>query len=215
MEGSMTAHHVKEATQHDECRITDTIVLAFGADPAARWLYPEPQRYLQHFPAFVRAFGGQAFACRTAQFTDDARGASLWLPPGVHPNDEALIELIRGTVPESEQESLLAVFDEIGNYHPDEPHWYLPMIGVDPTQQRKGHGSALLEHALRICDQDGIPAYLESSNPSNIPLYRRHGFEMLGTIQIGTSPPITPMVRQRSSSSSRRPGDGACLGRFQ
>ena len=100
------------------------------------------------------------------------------------------------TVPEQDQETLFAVFEQMGQYHPDEPHWYLPLIGVDPAQQGKGYGSALLKYALRRCDEDGSPADSESSNPKNIPLYRRHGFEVLGTIQVGSSPPITPMLRR-------------------
>ena len=81
-------------------------------------------------------------------------------------------------------------------YHPREPHWYLPFIGVDPSQQGKGYGSALMKHTLDACDRDHAAAYLESSNPKNVPLYERHGFELLGTIQAGTSPPIFPMLRK-------------------
>jgi ribosomal protein S18 acetylase RimI-like enzyme len=84
----------------------------------------------------------------------------------------------------------------MGRYHPSEPHWYLPMLGVDPSQQGKGFGSALLQHALIQCDRDTKLAYLESSNPKNIPIYERHGFELLGTIQVGTSPSIFPMLRR-------------------
>jgi ribosomal protein S18 acetylase RimI-like enzyme len=83
----------------------------------------------------------------------------------------------------------------MAGYHPAEPHWYLPLIGVDPTHQNRGYGSALLRHALLQCDRDHVAAYLESSNPANIPLYERHGFTVLGTIQVGSSPPITPMLR--------------------
>jgi hypothetical protein len=53
-----------------------------------------------------------------------------------------------------------------------------------------------MRHALIPCDRDQIPAYLESSNPDNIPLYQQHGFELLGTIQAGASPPLFPMLRQ-------------------
>ena len=82
------------------------------------------------------------------------------------------------------------------SYHPKEPHWYLPLIGVEAIHQGHGYGSALMEHALVPCDQDQTLAYLESSNPRNISLYQRHGFEILGTIQVGTSPPLFPMVRK-------------------
>jgi ribosomal protein S18 acetylase RimI-like enzyme len=88
------------------------------------------------------------------------------------------------------------LFEKMGSYHPTEPHWYLPLIGVEPTKQGRGCGSALLRHALERIDRDGGIAYLESTNPANIPLYRRHGFEVVGTIQVGDSPPLYPMVRR-------------------
>jgi ribosomal protein S18 acetylase RimI-like enzyme len=78
---------------------------------------------------------------------------------------------------------------------PIEPHGYLPPIRVDPAHQRKGYGSMLLHHALSECDWDHVAAYLESSNPANVLLYQRHGFEVLDTIQVGSSPPIFPMLR--------------------
>ncbi|MGH6833122.1 MAG: GNAT family N-acetyltransferase, partial [Methyloceanibacter sp.] len=79
---------------------------------------------------------------------------------------------------------------------PKEPHWYLPLIGTDPAKQGNGYGSALLRHALAICDREKMPAYLEATSARNVPLYQRHGFEALGTIQVGSSPPITPMLRK-------------------
>jgi hypothetical protein len=41
-----------------------------------------------------------------------------------------------------------------------------------------------------------MPAYLEATSARNLPLYQRHGFEALGTIQAGDSPVITPMLRR-------------------
>lgn len=93
------------------------------------------------------------------------------------------------------QKDAVALFEQMGRYHPQEPHWYLPFIGVDPFHQGKGYGSALMQNALIPCDRGQTLAYLESSNPKNISLYERHGFELLGTIQVGTSPPIFPMLR--------------------
>jgi hypothetical protein len=37
---------------------------------------------------------------------------------------------------------------------------------------------------------------MESTNPANIPLYRRHGFEMIGQIQVDDAPPLFPMLRR-------------------
>ena len=187
---------IKTATASDEAPTIDIVVLAFSADPAARWAWPEPQQYLQHFPSFVKAFGGNAFAHGSGYYVDDYAGAALWLPPDVHPDEEALFTLLQRTIPRQLQKDFFAVFEQMGRYHPREPHWYLPLIGVDPPQQGKGYGAALLQHALLPCDRDNKLAYLEATSRKSIPLYERHGFEVLGTIQVGASPPIFPMLRK-------------------
>jgi ribosomal protein S18 acetylase RimI-like enzyme len=184
------------ATASDEASIIDVLVRANWADPAARWVWPDSQRFLMYFPSFVRAFGGKAFAHGSAYYIDGYIGAALWLPPDVHTDENALIALLQRTVSDQIQKDVFAVFEQMGRYHPNEPHWYLPLMGVDPSQQSKGFGSALLQHILIQFDRNNKLAYLESSNPRNIPLYKRHGFELLGTIQTGTSPSISPMLRR-------------------
>jgi GNAT superfamily N-acetyltransferase len=144
----------------------------------------------------VRAFGGKAFELGTADCAADCAAAALWLPPGVSPDEEAMGAIVQQSVAEERIGELLAVLEQMGRYHPAEPHWYLPLIGVDPAQQGKGYGSALPQHAPARCDRDGKPAYLESANPANLPLYERHGFEVLGTIQSGASPTLWPMLRK-------------------
>jgi ribosomal protein S18 acetylase RimI-like enzyme len=193
---TMTVPKIKSATTTDEAALIAVITLAFSTDPAARWIYPDPHQYLTHFPPFVRAFGGKAFAHESAYYMDGYAGAALWLPPGVQPDKDTLGSLIQNTVSEWDRGDLFAVLEQMGSYHPKEPHWYLPLIGVEAIHQGHGYGSVLMEHALRPCDRDQTLAYLESSNPRNLSLYQRHGFEILGTIQVGTSPPLFPMLRR-------------------
>lgn len=192
----MTMPIIRTATASDEAAVIDAMMLAFSADPATRWTWSNPREYVAHFPPFARAFGGGAFTHGSAYLVDGYTGAALWLPPGVEPDEDALIELLQITASERSQQHAFQVFEEMGRYHPSEPHWYLPLMGVDPFHQGNGLGSALMKHALAPCDRDQTLAYLESSNPKNIPLYERHGFELLGTVQAGTSPPIFPMLRK-------------------
>lgn len=188
---------IRAATASDEAAVFDVIVLAFSADPVARWTWSDPQQYLVNFSGFARAFGSGAFAHGSAYVADEnAAGAALWLPPGVEPDEAVLIELLQSTASKQSQQHAFQVFAEMGRYHPTEPHWYLPLMGVDPFRQGQGLGSALMKHALVACDHDSCLAYLESTNPKNVPLYQRHGFELLGTIQVGTSPPLFPMLRK-------------------
>jgi ribosomal protein S18 acetylase RimI-like enzyme len=191
----MTTVAINNSAALDEQHVIDVIVLAFSADPAVRRMFPDSTQYLRYFPKFVKAFGGKAFRHGTAYHIDDFLGAALWLPPDVHPDDEPLAVLIEETVAEPVRQEVFAVIEQMASYHPRERHWYLPLIGVDPIQQGKGLGSALMRHALIRCDREKKLAYLESSNPKNIPLYEREGFERIGTIQAGTWPPLYPMVR--------------------
>src|SRR5215207_1926334 len=167
------SRNIRAAMLADEPRVAELIVSAFETDPAARWMYPDIWDYRVHFAEFMRVFGGRAFASGTAHVLQDFAGAALWLPPGVSPDDEGVMAFIVDTTPKELQASLMAVFEEMSSYHPTEAHWHLPLIGVHPF--------------LRTCDEQGLPAYLESSNPENIPLYERHGFEVLGKIRVGSS----------------------------
>ena len=192
----MTTPAVRAGAAAEIDAVSGIITLAFSADPMARWSLPRPDTYLAVMPAVVLAFGGRAFEQQTAYVADEGRGAALWLPPGVEPDGETLTDLMQRHAPADVLPDLMGVFEQMGRYHPVEPHWYLPLIGVDPACQGQGHGSALMRHALEQCDAQRLPAYLESSNPRNVPLYLRHGFEIMGSIQVGSSPPLTPMLRK-------------------
>lgn len=176
-------------------RAVSVITMAFAADPVARWMWPEADDYLSYFPEFTRLFGGPSFAHATAHHTDDFSGAALWVPPFAHTDDEPLLDFLKRTIAPEKLASFFNVLEQMGNYHPTTPHWYLPMIGVDPAHQNRGIGGALLRPTLDICDRDGVPAYLESSNPRNISLYERLGFEAIGRIQAGSCPALVPMIR--------------------
>jgi ribosomal protein S18 acetylase RimI-like enzyme len=207
----MSIVKIKTATAADKGPAIRTITHAFSADPVARWFYPDAQHYRENFPGFVEAFAGAALEHGSADCVDNYAGAALWLPPGVHPDEKALFTLVQNTIPEPDRAEVFALLEQMESRHPAEPHWYLPMIGVDPAQQRKGYGSALLKHALERCDSDDKLAYLESSSLKNLPLYERHGFELLGTIQVGSSPPLFPMLRRpRRFTTAERAVAGKC-----
>ncbi|HEX5185909.1 MAG TPA: GNAT family N-acetyltransferase [Nitrososphaeraceae archaeon] len=192
----MTKPFVKTATDLDKTTVIDALKLAFVADPATRWVWPDTQKYLSNFSSFAKAFGGKAFEYNSAHFIGNYNGAALWLPPNVHPDVDQLIALLQNSGSEDAKRDGPEVFEKMSSYHPNEPHWYLPLLGVDPLYHGKGLGSLLIQHAIAVCVLDENFAYLESSNPKNIPFYERHGFELLGKIQVNTSPPIFPMLRK-------------------
>ena len=179
----------------DQARAIAALTMAFANDPAVRWLFPEARQYLRHFPDFAWAFAGRAFDHGTVDNLEDHSAAALWLPPNVVPDEAAVGEVLQAGVSEARLAEVFAVLEQMGAFHPTEPHWYLPMIGVDPSEQGSGCGSALLRRGLARCDAAGLPAYLESTSLRNVPLYERFGFNAVGQIKSRNSPPIIPMVR--------------------
>jgi GNAT superfamily N-acetyltransferase len=172
-----------------------TLVSAFVADPAERWLYPEPEQYFAHFPRFVEAFGGRAFDEGAAWQLEHFAAVSLWLPPGIEADGDAVLDVLAATVAPALHEDLFAVLAQMAQAHPIYPHWYLPWFGVDAARQGSGLGAQLLSYCLTLVDATNQPAYLESTNPRNVPFYERHGFHVTGTAQAGSSPTLVLMTR--------------------
>ena len=185
------------ASATDRDRALQTIALGFLADPVCRWTWPDATTHLAAMPMFAAAFGGKAFEHGSAYIANEGRAAALWLPPGIDPDGDRIEALFAATSPPDVLDDVGSVFAQMDACHPkDRPCWHLALIAADPAYMNRGLGAALLKHALRRCDEDGSIAYLETTNPRNISLYERHGFEVVGKIQAGASPTLYPMIRE-------------------
>jgi GNAT superfamily N-acetyltransferase len=191
----MAGYNVRVADASEQDAVLGALMLAFSTDPCMRYALAKASVFVSVFKPFAMGMGGAAFEHGSAWLAEDGAAAALWLPPGVEQDGEAIgAALAEVAVPEK-QPTLDRVVEGMSHFHPHEPHWYLPLLGVDPARQGQGLGSAILKASLARCDAEGLPAYLESSNPKNVPLYERHGFEVLGVIQPGDFPPMHPMLR--------------------
>jgi GNAT superfamily N-acetyltransferase len=179
----------------DQARVIATLVSAFLEDPVERWLFPEAQEYLAHFPEFVAAFGGRAFEQQTVWRLGDFDAVALWIPPGSEPDADAIVDVLSQNVAAERHEDTFSVLEQMDAAHPRNPHWYLPWLGVDRMHQGTGLGGQLLGQCLDVVDADHLPAFLETPNPRTIPFYERHGFAVTSTAQAGTCPPVTSMLR--------------------
>ena len=202
MQSILTPFEATRVSAGAQSKAIDVLTLAFASDPICRWCWPGAGEFLNGFPAFTRAFGGRAFAAGSAYQVAGCAGAALWLSPDVEPDEAGVAAVIRDSVPAGLRESLSSLMEQMGRHHPIVPHWYLPLIGVEPVHQGLGLGSALMQPILQRCDAEGLPAYLESTNPRNIPFYERLGFRRVGVIRAGTSPTVLPMVREAQAQGS-------------
>ena len=88
-------------------RALSTLVLAFAADPHLRWLFPDAQQYLEHFPDVLQSFAGVAFAGDTVWQIEDLGALALWLPPGATPDTDATVAVFETSVPAEKLTDLL------------------------------------------------------------------------------------------------------------
>ncbi|MEP6390135.1 MAG: GNAT family N-acetyltransferase [Halioglobus sp.] len=165
---------------------------SFEHDPVMNWVIPSTALYQDFFYLIVR----EIYLKRGIAHVDEAgRGASLWLPPDEQfelPPQWSLFKLMaqlvlrKGFRPLAHMREQGALF---AKHRPREPHFYLQFVGCTQTHQGEGVGSALLKHGTDLCDEQSSPAYLESSNEINVPLYERHGFEVIAQEPVGTNAP--------------------------
>jgi ribosomal protein S18 acetylase RimI-like enzyme len=194
----MTTTLLNSLQTSNETRALTILTAAFADDPMIRWMYPNERQHLERFPQFARAFAGKAMELGTADVSEHHPAAALWLGPGVEPDEAAVVEILQRSVNPARLSAMFSILEQVSRFHPPEPHWYLPMIGVEPTGQGRGAGSVLLRKGLARCDRDGLPACLEATSSRSVPLYERFGFKAVGQIQAGTSPVIIPMIRPPS-----------------
>ena len=194
---------VSPAQRSDVRAMSVVLARAFYDDPVMSWMLPNDRSRLN---SLTRTFAGLArlhFLPRAASEVGRRDGvvgaATLWDPPGRRKSSRleelAMMPLMlwafRSRVPAS-----VRVMELMEKHHPDEPHWYLMVIGSDPDVRGGGFGHALMSSRLDRCDADGAPAYLENSNPKNEAYYLRFGFEVIGEIKLPDGgPSMWPMWR--------------------
>ncbi|KOU15574.1 acetyltransferase [Streptomyces sp. WM6372] len=188
----------KTATIDDASRIGHTLALAFDDDPMMRWFFPDgAAREARLGRYFSTIFTRQYVHHGVCEYTDAA--AAFWVPPGAQDKAvpdaetiEELSEILGDRAPLFRQAAEAAAGEG-----PQESHWYLAVVGADPAAQGQGHGAALLRSGLAKADAAGLPVYLESSKPSNLPFYEHFGFTVLGEVQLpGGGPTLWAMRRE-------------------
>jgi GNAT superfamily N-acetyltransferase len=193
---------IRPATAADRHVLADSLASAFSEDPLFGWIAgpkaPLEERMRVFFDSFLKI--NLAKPDNLVFVSEDGTGAAVWQPVGkwkVPPTEllramPAILRAFRSRIP-----AMIGALNAIEKVHPAEPHYYLEVLGTRKDQQSKGVGSAVINAVLERCDEEGVPAYLESSNPRNVPFYARHGFEVRQEVSCGKdAPTCTTMWRE-------------------
>jgi GNAT superfamily N-acetyltransferase len=200
----------RRATAADVPALASALARAFRDDPVHRWLFPDPGSRLERNAAYFRLVLDQVHLRHGEVWTaEDGGSGALWDPPGrwrVPPATilrqvPVLLRLLGARVPLA-----LLGLGRVERRHPEVPHWYLAVLGTDPSWQGRGLASATLAPVLARCDAERTPAYLETATPDNLPFYERHGFEVTGEVRLPRGPRLWLMSRPPAGRGRPRHG---------
>ena len=173
---------------------SNALIIGFSSDPFQRWLMPDPTIYYKNFKKWTDNACKQSFLTEGVYGDENNYGTAVWFPPGFDIDFTHISETYKD-IPKDRIEEAFKIFEELGENRVNDA-WYLEYLAVDPSKQGLGLGSLILKESLKIIDELGEAAYLESSNPKNMSLYERFGFRFLKKIQVGSSPQLNTMFRQ-------------------
>ena len=177
----------------------DSLTRGFENDPFYEWMFPDPQTFAQYVRRIMTMYTEWSLQVGNAWIlSDNAVGCACWVPADVEPNAEFENTDMTAAVEANPDRSEVVIegLMDVGAVHPEESHWYLAAIAVLPELRGQGLGQVLLAPVLSMLDAEGVPAYLGSSNPRNVPFYERLGFETQHEIRLpGGGPVMTTMWR--------------------
>ena len=186
---------LRPATPDDARALAAPLARAFHDDPVTIWANPRERGRLRRIERF---FIGRMTALLPHELSfmcDDGAGAAVWAPPDAW--QMGLRELLHDLPAflSTRTPMVLRGMHEVERRHPQSPHYYLSILGVDPPRQGSGIGSALLGPMLRRCDSEAVGAYLETGTESNVRFYSRHGFRVVDEVPLPKGPPMWLMWR--------------------
>jgi uncharacterized protein YhfF/GNAT superfamily N-acetyltransferase len=179
--------------------LAGVLARAFALDPIVAW----PMVTKDELPARIRAmfeavdtpFAREGWMFETA----DGLGVMTLLPPGSAAREEELAAEV-GALTAALSPDGGARYDAfwawVPSMLPDEPHWLLDQLAVEPAAQGRGIAGALVRHALERADADGLPLFLETGVERNLGFYARHGFRVFAEGDAPDGGPHTWFLRR-------------------
>lgn len=182
----MSALPLRHALRRDLDAIVQVWVDAFAADPFLRWIQPDDARWPAFGTSWMMFIAERLFERGHTYVTDPLDAAVGWVPPDVAlvgPEDLALgRSIIAEHAGEVRADEALATIVTARGHALDESHWTLQYLGLRSSQQGRGLGAAVVEPLLSVCDSEGLPCVLTSTNPRNVPFYERLGFRVAAEV---------------------------------
>jgi GNAT superfamily N-acetyltransferase len=189
------------ATASDLDGVAGTLAAAFEQDPVWRWALPDRDALFEWWRFLVAG----ALRYPHVWVEGDYAAVAVWIPPGgtelTAEEEERAEPLLRELIGDRTAE-VLTMLEQFDAVQPrEEPHYYLSLLGVQTDHRGQGLGMALVADNLATMDVQGIPAYLESTNPAaNRRRYERAGFARIDEFTTPGGQTVEAMWREPGRS---------------
>lgn len=195
---------LRRAVLTDLPDLAEMLGRAFAGDPMFRYLADPHGRPEDHLASMFRGvLRHLADDFADTLTTPDRQAVAVWNRPGYRApqglDGFRMLPHMAGLTGWRRIHLMMQVLGALDRRHKElmpGPHWYLLALAVAPDRQGQGLGTALMRPYLDRCDRDGLPAYLETSQPRNLPLYERHGFRVVDDVTMGKPPFPTWLMRR-------------------
>lgn len=193
----MAMFEVRPACAGDVEAAVSVLADAFAADPLMAYLFGDAPggpraSVLTFFSILLRArldLEMPAFVLRCdGEILGAAMGYDTSRPVWPAPLAEEWLRFETGA---PQLAARLAAYDRICETHqPSEDHYYLGVIGVQPSLQGQGAGKVLLDAFCQgsRADRRSHGVYLDTTNPGSLRFYYSKGFELRGEGRLDATP---------------------------
>jgi ribosomal protein S18 acetylase RimI-like enzyme len=201
MNHNSASRTIIDGSSGDRRMAVETLALAFHADPALTWIFPDTAARSRRLPRFFDWRFADHLRHGMILASPEREVVTLWRVPGkVHHKDRLTLgEIWR----------MLAIFGpaigradtvgkHLGQHVPaGEDYLYLRYAAVRPGAQGMGWGGLAIRAGIAEANRLGVDTCLETAKQSNVAIYQRLGFDVVDEWQVPGGPRFWTMVRPR------------------
>jgi len=186
--------------------VSEMMARAFQDDPYYTYTIPDVDRRQHLLPWLMERIISFGLHYGKVYTTASNEGAAVWLGPknpvfhrtGAIRTGLFLLPLKLSRQERDRVQLLEEAEDRLHAQAVKGSHWYLPVLGVDPTRQGRGIGVALLQPVMQMADQENLACFLETNNEKNLSFYEKYGFRVAGQERPDPGGPfVWGMVRRK------------------
>lgn len=185
--------------------MTQALGRAFYPNPFYVHMMPDDKKRMSQIRWWMKFLLRYTQRNGILNITDDHKGVAMWLGPK-NPELNTIRLIFSGMIFFPFRVSLdgfirmarlARKFDE-QHAMQRKPHYYLMIMGIDPSLQRKGIGSQLIREVTAKADRERLDCYLETLLESNVLFYTKHGFKVIHNQSFGDARQYWIMTRKPS-----------------